>query len=262
MKRLILVIAVIALVLVLRFEETHKSDAAILRHLLTSDMTAPSEDAPQGVPSTYDWSMHPRVGRLTSLARFDAFTAWGQLYACANATIDPRTRIQLAHLQTWVLLRNAHTWKRVQATSDIQGAAFPENYVGAPVAATSLDSTAVGTSVQMRPGYNFHFWPAAGRTALRATDVAAVVIAVVARLAPDGSDQSPHPCLVLSVGGDMWTSTSAAAVPDEFHDTGDVGIGRFKRVRRRWRLFTMTTASRALLQRYPVPLQVKADQAQ
>ena len=36
-------------------------------------------------------------------------------------------------------------------------------------------------------------------------------------------------------------------------NTTDVGIGRFKRVERRWRLFTMTTASTTALDGAPPP---------
>src|SRR6202012_2111265 len=97
--------------------------------------------------------------------------------------------------------------------------------------------------------HNFHFWPGSGRVDQRPAQVSAVVVAVQARLQPLSSNTAA-PCLVLSVGGDLWRSRTAG--PGGSNST-DIGIGRFKRVERRWRLFTMTTASAALLQRTPAP---------
>jgi hypothetical protein len=216
---------------------------------MLSDMSEPSEAMPAGVPAWYDWAGHPRINKINRPMRtFHAFTAWGQLYQCAHTPTTSRAAVELRDLQTWALLRNSRHWQRIQFTSDLGGAAFAEDYAGPTVAGRYAPSP-TGTSAQLVPGHNFHFWPSAGRVSLNASDVEAVTVAMQARLAPIW-DPSTEPCLVLSVGGDMWTSLTASAGGSS---SADVGIGRFKRVERNWRLFTMTTASAELLRQAPVP---------
>jgi hypothetical protein len=220
-----------------------------LQRLLVSDMSQPSEKLPQGVPTWYDWAGHPRVHPVASPTSFRAFTAWGQLYQCAGRSTSPRAAVALRDLQTWVLPRGSSTWRRIQLSSAMQGAAFAENYDGPTVPAHYV-AKASGTAVKpVVAGHNFHFWPSSGRVSLRPRQVAAVVVAVEARLQPQDS-ASGAPCLVLSVGGDLWRSLG---VEPGGSNSADIGIGRFKRVERRWRLFTMTTASTGLVDRVPLP---------
>ena len=84
---------------------------------------------------------------------------------------------------------------------------------------------------------------------MRPAQIEAIAVAVQARLQTPPR-ASAAPCLVLSVGGDLWRSLRAEAGSG---NTADVGIGRFKRVERRWRVFTMTTATTNLLDRVPLP---------
>ncbi len=217
-----------------------------VNRLLVSDMSQPSEKLPQGVPTWYDWATHPRVHAVSSPGSFRAFTAWGQLYQCAGTTASSRETVQLRDMQTWVLPRGSSTWRQIQSSSQLQGAAFAEDFNGPTVAAHYV-ARASGTSVKPVARHNFHFWPNTGRVSLRPQSVAAIVVAVQARLQPQGG---AAPCLVLSVGGDLWRSMTAEPGGDS---SSDVGIGRFKRVDRRWRLFTMTTASTSTLDRVPLP---------
>jgi hypothetical protein len=225
-----------------------RTSVAAQTRLLVSDMSDRSERLPAGVPGWYDWAAHPRTHSLAPLRHFRAFTAWGQLYQCADAPRTPGATVELRDLQAWVLFRGATAWRRIQFSSDLGGAAFAEDYAG-PTVAGRYSPSATGTSAQLVSGHNFHFWPDAGRVSLNASDVAAVTVALEARLQSTPA-RSAAPCLVLSVGGDMWRSFTAAAGGDS---SGDVGIGRFKQVVNRWRLFTMTTASSAVLHRTPLP---------
>jgi hypothetical protein len=211
-------------------------------------MSQPSERLPEGVPTWYDWAGHPRVHPVASPQSFNAFTAWGQLYQCAGTSTSPQEAVQLRELQTWALPRGSTRWRRVQFASEMQGAAFAEDYDGPSVPAHYV-SRASGTAVKPVAHHNFHFWPSSGRVRLRPAQVAAVVVAVQARLQTQSGGSTP-PCLVLSVGGDLWRSLRAEPGGS---NSADIGIGRFKRVERRWRLFTMTTASTELLARAPLP---------
>ena len=223
--------------------------AVALNRVLVSDMSQPSERLPQGVPSSFDWASHPRVHSVAAARSFRAFTAWGQLYQCAGTSASGAGPVQLRDLQTWVLPRGSSRWRRVQYSSEMQGAAFAEDYEGPTVAAHYVATTS-GTTVRPVARHNFHFWPSSGRASLSPAQVAAVVVAVQARLQPQPPRSSEAPCLVLSVGGDLWRSLGAEPGSG---NTTDVGIGRFKRVEKRWRLFTMTTASTTALDGAPPP---------
>lgn len=221
------------------------TNRATQTRLLLSDMSEPSERLPQGVPAAYGWGSRPRLHDVAPFGNFRAFTAWGQLYQCAGVRPTVGTTVDLRALQTWVLPHNSTRWRRIQFSSDLNGTSFPDDYAGPTVAGRYWASSG-GTSAQLVSGHNFHFWPGTGRASLDASHVAAVTVAVEARLG-NVPTNAPTPCLVLSVGGDMWTSLTAPASNE------DVGIGRFKRVQRHWRLFTMTTASADVLRQIPLP---------
>jgi hypothetical protein len=227
-----------------------RTSAAAQTRLLLSDMSEPSQEAPAGVPSWFDWAEHPRVHPISSLMRtFRAFTAWGQLYQCSGTLPTRRAAVELRDLQTWVLLRGSSRWQRIQFSSDLGGAAFAEDYHG-PTVAGRYSVSPSGTSAQLVSGHNFHFWPSAGRVSLNPSHVAAITVALEARLQPSPKSAG-RPCLVLSVGGDLWRSLIAAPGGSS---PADVGIGRFKRVESHWRLFTMATASAGILHQDPLPL--------
>ncbi len=251
--------AAIALTLTPSFTSRHRRnrEVAALTRLLISDMTRVSEAKPHGVPYGYDWSAHPRVRSLTPMLSFTAFSAWGQLYQCAGASPSPNAAVDLRDLQSWALLRGSRRWRRLQLSSDLEGAAFPEDYSKPPVAARYVSRGSGDTSVKLRTGSNFHFWPNSGRVGLRARDVVAIVVTLTARQAPRRPPGQRPPCFVLSVGGDLWRSASVQ--PGAFN-SGDVGIGRFKRVDRHWRLFTMSTAKPSLLKQVPLPLTAAPDE--
>jgi hypothetical protein len=237
-------------------QETRAELNPSLSSLLLSDMSQPSERMPEGVPAWYDWAGHPRARRLASPSSFRAFTAWGQLYQCAGTSATDAEVVEFRDLQSWTLLRGSGKWRRIQFSSQLEGGAFPEDYVG-PTLPARYVSTASKTLVRPVAKHNFHFWPGSGRVSIRPARVVAIVVAVEARLRARSAGGTEPPCLVLSVGGDAWRSLSA---PPGGGNSADVGIGRFKRVQRRWRLFTMTTASSNLLDRFPPPAIAPPDQ--
>jgi hypothetical protein len=220
-----------------------RASSSPLTQLLESDMSQPSQALPQGVPTWYDWATHPRPNPVQDPGQYHAFTPWGQLYQCAGTKVLTGETTQLRDLQTWVLLRGSRRWTRIQMTSAMGGGAFAEDYAGPTLAADYTASTARTTVLPVR-GHNFHFWPAQGRIPFRPSQVLAVTVAVQARLAAPQTPAGQEPCLTLSVGGDVWGSLGSTQSTNQ-----DIGIGRFKRVERRWRLFTMSTASDALLDR-------------
>jgi hypothetical protein len=226
---------------------------ALVVRMLPSDMTAPGEVRPHGVPPSYDWANGPRPRRSAPPADFTAVTAWGQLYRCAGAPADRDDTIELRDLQLWTLIGGR--WKQAQQPSVVDGSSFPESYMGRPVAARVVARGRTSTSVRMRAGYNFHFWPGTGRVRFDARKVQALAVIVTARRIAHGRASG---CVALNVGADYWRSISAPAAGSA--NANDAGIGRFKRVTRRWRAFSMTTASAQTLTRHPLRLRVPASE--
>jgi hypothetical protein len=227
-----------------------RPSAGKVAQMLTADMTTQNKVLPHGVPPWYDWAKGPRPRRVAPPADFSAFTAWGQLYRCADSAFDADDTIQMRDLQTWLLVDGR--WRRVQRSSALGGSAFAEDYARPSVAARVVARRASGTRVRMREGYNFHFWPGRGRVALDPRRVGDVAVVVSARRIRHGASAG---CFVLSVGADYWRSRTASAGAT---NVSDAGIGRFKRVGRRWRAFSMTTASADTLSRHPLPLRLPA----
>lgn len=217
-----------------------------LRRLLVSDMTKPSERLPAGVPTYFNWATHPVVTPISTPSRDRAFTAWGELYRCAGAPTVGRAAVQIRRLQAWVLDRGARQWRLIQSSSALHGDAFPADFSG-PARPARYVATPTLTTDKPVTGHNFHFWPGPGRVALGVDDVAAVTVALQARLAPSDPQGRTAPCMVASAGADAWTSVDG--------NTGNdgVGTGRFKVVGRGWQQFTMTTASPSTLQQVGAP---------
>jgi hypothetical protein len=219
-------------------------DSDLVAKMLRTDMTAPHEARPHGVPTSYDWAAGPRPRRAAPPADFRALTAWGQVYRCANAPFDPDDTVEVRDMQTWLLV--GRRWRRVQRSSALGGSAFAEDYARPPVAPRVVARGARGTKVRMIDGYNFHFWPGKGRVTFDPRSVRDVAVVARARQIPHGGAAG---CFVLSIGADYWRSRTA---PGGSTNVRDAGIGRFKLVGRRWRAFGMTTATARTLARHPL----------
>ena len=222
--------------------------------LLASDMRRRSEALPHGVPLSYDWAASPRVGYIRKARDFKAFTGWGQLYRCARSVRTPRQPIQLRDMQSWALERATGSWRLLQSSERVRGASYPEDFKGRTKKADVLRQTSRATTVRLVPSYNFHFWPESGRASLNVSQVRAVAVVFRARFAPNGLRRRP-PCAVLGAGGDFWKSTTDS--PGKFISPVDAGIGRLKRVRKGWRLFSMTDANARTLAAHPLPVNVR-----
>jgi hypothetical protein len=201
--------------------------------MLTADMALPHEVLPHGVPTYWAWGSHAFVAPPAP-AGYSAFTAWGQVYRCANAPHDPDDVIEIQGLQTWELDQSG--WHQYQASSSITGVAFPEDYSRAQIAADIRARSGNWLKVRLTDGYNFHFWPAA--RAPFGASVQTVVVLVRARLIAYGAKAN---CVGLSVGGDYWQSLTAPT-----SNVTGAGVGRFKRVEGGWRVFSMTLHPQAL----------------
>ena len=224
---------------------------------ILEDMQLPHEGRPHGLPESCNWAQHPRMGPGADPGSFTAMTAWGQLYEAAGGNPAQNTRVHIRNIRAYVLSKQDRQWHRVQASADVAGAAFREDFAfNESVPAALRAEPDGGISVKAGGGRNFHFWPATRRAAIDRQDLAGVFVTVQARLVvddpakPDDRDQARY---LLGAGGDYWKSRKS---PWFFWKTNKaIAIGRFKYVRPCWQAFNITTLSPADLRQNPPPLE-------
>lgn len=237
----------------------HEEKASTVNSVQTiiDDMTLPHEGHPHGVPLNYDWAVNPRVGMGNDPGAFRAMTAWGQIYEDASGNPAVNSRVQIRDMRSYLLSKRDGRWHLLQSSRGVEGAAYREDFAGdvnkPPDLRIEPDST---VSVTAGGGYNYHFWPPTGRAVIDPRDVAGIFTTVQARLIEEdttGTDDRASARYLLSMGGDYWLSLSAPW--DNFKTNGDIGIGRFKNVRREWQAFNMTSLTADSLRRNPPPIE-------
>lgn len=217
--------------------------AITLPEKLQQDMTLPHEHAPNGVPTNYQWKYAPFES--PAAPDYRAMTAWGQWYRCDGAGLDDNDVLELHNVQTWQLGYDG-VWRQSQ-TGNLSGAAYPENFQGAPIAANVV-AWGPGSWGKVRmsaPGRNFHFY-SSQRTGYDATQVRAVVTAAEVRLwAYSPSTQ----CTVAGMGADYWQGVSSGSVKG-------ATLGRLVHVDTSWRLITSTFGDEQAAYSNPPPIMV------
>lgn len=221
------------------------------------DMSPPHEGRPQGVPSNYSWAKAPRIGMGNNSQGFKAMTAWGQLYEAEEGNSVTNTRVQIENIQAYILSKKDGMWHSLQSSKLVAGAAYREDYAGDISKPVDLRyERDGGISVKTSEGYNFHFWSADGRVEIEPEDVGGIFTTVQARLVinnpqePDDRNQARY---LLSMGGDYWLNLTAKW--DNWKTNGDIAIGKFKYVKKKWQAFNMSTLSPDEIYRNPPPIQ-------
>jgi hypothetical protein len=225
--------------------------------IVVSDMTDPHEGILSGVPTSYDWGAHPRVGHGNNVPTgWNAMTGWGQVYFVEGSVAPVNTRVQLRNLKSYMLSKSTRVWTQVQDSPDVEGAAFAEDFGGNNSMGADIRDEAEGISVRLSVGWNFHFWSANGRHTFNPSDVGAFLVTFHARIIRDDATQPLNPNggeLLAGAGGDYWKDASAPW--DNFKTNGDFAIGRMKRVTEEWRAFNAHTADEMTLLMSPPPLE-------
>jgi hypothetical protein len=203
-----------------------------------------------GVPLDYEWAKGPRVQAATPPAGMTAVLMWGQVYAEAGGVVPANVRVAFRNLQTCVLTSSG--WKNL-TTRGLDGAHFVEDFAKNASVPWDIRSEPDGSrSVDMRPGYNIHFYPAA-RAPLPAS-VLGVFTSVQARLVltdPAGPDNRERARWLCNVGADWWRDLT---VPygDGSNNPG-VGQGRFQYLSSAWQAFNFHTLTAAQVAANPPP---------
>lgn len=213
--------------------------------LLRSDMSQPSELRPA---LNVNWANAPISRGLDIPSNFGSVTAWGVLDNAASGNPQPGAKVHIASIETWIRSRSQGRWVQLQAVNGVVGGEFYDNnWSGATRSSGQTASPDGGTSIGGIPGgYNFHFFPTS-RASFPPGDVAGVVVLIRARLQPGTYDASrPLPAFALCAAVDWWL-TSTAPWRSDYSNNRDGGIGRFKRVDRDMRLYTMSAGDLSTL---------------
>lgn len=219
---------------------------------IINDMKLSHEGIPHGVPISYDWYSNPVVHNALPFASFSSptITNWGQFYEDSYGNLASNTRVQIRSIKTYYLSRQSNQWSELQIVSPIDGAWYPENFVGSSVTANNRNEVE-GISATAGNGYCFHFWKR-DRSAINSSDIAGVFITIEARLIENNSnlpDDRASARYLLSAGADYWSDNSPSAT------NSSIGTGRFKYVRTGWQHFNFTTVSESNLRSNPPPVQ-------
>jgi hypothetical protein len=208
---------------------------------IIGDITLPHEGLPHGVPESYDWSTGPRKGAQRPPEGWTAAIAWGQLYEWAEGNPATNTRVQIRDMELYYLGKSDGQWHQLQKSLCVEGAAYVEDFVDDINKPADIRSEPDGSiSVTAGDGYNFHFWPSAGRVEFPADEIEACFVTVQCRLIlddPEGVDDRDEARYLMSVGGDWWESLDA--VWDNWTTNADMGIGRFRFVTSAWKGYNM-----------------------
>ncbi|MDZ7317052.1 MAG: T9SS type A sorting domain-containing protein [candidate division KSB1 bacterium] len=223
---------------------------------IIGDITLPHEGLPHGVPLSVDWSQRPRRGAQRPPEGWTAAIAWGQLYEWAEGNPATNTRVQIRDMEMYYLSKSDNRWHLLQKALRVSGAAYVEDFHGDLNKPADIRTEPDGSiSVTAGDGYNFHFWPSTGRVTIPKDDIEGCFVTVQARLIladPNGVDDRDDARYLLSVGGDWWQSLTA--VWDNWKTNADMGIGRFRFVRKEWRGHNMITLSADQVRQNPPPI--------
>lgn len=260
LKKLPILLSLVIIALVSYFEQNaNKNALSAIDSIQTivDDMQPPHEGVPHGVPKSYNWALGPRVGMGNNPQGFKAMIAWGQLYEAATGNFAINTRVQIKDIEAYVLSKQDSKWYLLQSSRRVEGNAYREDFVDDINIPADVRYEQYG-SISVKPGKgdNFHFWCATGKTPIDPNNISGIFTTVQARLVvdnpqkPDDLDSARY---LLSMGGDYWLNLTAKW--DNGKTNADIGIGKFKYVKKEWQAFNMTTLSPEAIGRNPPPIQ-------
>ncbi|HYX35179.1 MAG TPA: hypothetical protein VE954_18950 [Oligoflexus sp.] len=225
--------------------------------VIVSDMLAPHEGLMHGVPASYSWSAKPRVGMGNDAGSWTALTAWGQVYEAAEGSRAVNTRVALRNSAAYFLSKASKTWKRIQFSDDVEGAAYREDFSGdynQPADIRREDDGSI--SVPVGHGFNFHFWPRGGRAPIDPNDIGGIFTTFQARLVLDDKtkpDDRQNARFLAGSGADYWLNPYS--VWDDWKTNGDVGIGRMRFVESTWASYNMHSLTEQEVRDNPPPIE-------
>jgi hypothetical protein len=230
-----------------------------LGKLLKHDMSGKHAGRMHGVPPTYNWAKHPRVGvgNHPDHHGFHAVSAWGQVYEDIHGSPARNVRVSCCDISLWILSRSTGHWREANASKAVNGANYVENYVGASKPAALRQEPHGAISATLGGGYNFHLYATRGRAPIDPGDIAGIVSIYSARVIlddPNGVDERYLARYLASAGADYWLDRYVGVAPGT---VADVGIGKARYLTPEWQTLTMSTLGLRELQDHPPPICVR-----
>jgi hypothetical protein len=231
-----------------------------LAKLLKHDMTGKHQGRMHGVPSSFNWAKHPRIGVGNGPERhgFHAISAWGQIYEALHGSPARNVRVSCRDISLWILSKGTGKWRRCNASKRVNGANYVEDFSGNASKPANLRNEPHGAvSATLGGGYNFHLYSIRGRAKIDPYDVAGVVSIYSARVIMDdpyGVDERHLARYLASAGADYWLDRYVGAYAGS---VGDVGIGKARYLTSDWLTLTMSTMSLRKLEKHPPPICVR-----
>jgi hypothetical protein len=231
-----------------------------LPKLLKRDMTGKHQGRMHGVPSSFNWAKHPRIGVGNAPERhgFHAISAWGQIYEDIHGSPARNVRVSCRDISLWILSHQTGKWRRCNASKRINGANYVEDFSGnASKPANLRDEPHGAVSATLGGGYNFHLYSTRQRALINPADIAGVVSIFSARVImddPNGVDERHLARYLASAGADYWLDRYVGASPGAVRD---VGIGKARYLTSDWLTLTMSTLSLRKLEKHPPPVCVR-----
>ncbi|MCU0314981.1 MAG: hypothetical protein MUC92_00145 [Fimbriimonadaceae bacterium] len=220
------------------------------------DMTLPHVAPPSGLPSQVDWRLKPRPGMMNDPGTWQALTAWGQVYLADGTAMPSNTRIQVADVQAWMLNKKTSKWIMVQHSEVPSGAFYREDFAeDKNVPSDAKPEKGGGVSIQLKKGYNYHFWPTGDRYVFKKEEIGGWYFTVRTRLIvadPSQPDDRSKAKVMMGVGADYWSTPTAGW--DNFKTNADLAIGRLRWITNNWTWHHMTTITRDELAKNPPPM--------
>lgn len=224
---------------------------------LAADMHGGNEAYPQGVPTYYDWCTGPVMVMGNDPNGWRALTAWGLVYPAANGNPATNTRVNIRHMQSWLLSKSKGTWTQLQSTDKPDGSSYLADFSGDAWKTADIRNETDGSiSVTVDSGWNFHFYPSA-RGSINPNDVGGIVTIFEARLIvgnPKLPDDRATAAYLCGSGGDYYPALTGGWPANLGDANPGIAGGKLKYVHIPWRFFSMTTMTQAQLEQNPPPI--------
>ncbi len=204
--------------------------------VIVGDMTGYHEGCLEGQPKAFSWNRQPEADNPIPPNGYNAITYWGTIYADCAGNPATNTRVQVANIKAYVLLKSTGKWKLIQSQGNIAGCYYSGDWKDTDCS-FNVRNESTGQSIKPKPNMLAHFYAAGERATYDNSDVLGAFVTGEARLIVDKAnlpDDTGKAKLLMDVGGDWWQSATAP-----YPNNAQIGLGKFKYLTGNWRNFSM-----------------------
>lgn len=217
-----------------------------------------NEEAPHGVPSSWDWSQGAVIGMgNTPPAGWTAIVPWFTVYVGIKGSSSVNTLVNIRNFQLWILSKKTSLWTQIMLTdignSQSDGAAYLEDFANDTNKPSPFVKMPDGSiAVTAGNGYNYHGY-SAQRFTINPNDIGGVISLMDAMLIPKnaaGPNDTALANFVVNTGADYYPNLTAGFPPGLDYEPA-VGGSEYKKATTAWRSCSMSTLSEAALTTNP-----------